>query len=196
MTQKEVLEAVTEEELLALADKYTSATDIVINHFGFSRRYPKIISDKLEEFDIEFLNTKKDIVSKYIEITKKCPVCGLDFVTKLHSPKEKTVCSRACANTYFRSGKNNPNFITGKHSYRSICYRYHKRKCIICEETLVLDVHHIDKDHTNIDPDNLIPLCPTHHRYMHSKHKHIIKDRIQKYIENFKQCRIADGFSP
>ena len=41
-------------------------------------------------------------------------------------------------------------------------------KCDECGETdKLLSVHHIDKDKTNMDPDNLITLCWKHHSRKH-----------------------------
>jgi ribosomal protein S27AE len=117
---------------------------------------------------------------KYQKIKIQCPVCGKVFET-LNDKKQKIVCSKACANTYFRSGENNPNY-KGSESYRSICFKYHKKECIICGEKTIVAVHHFNEDHNDNNPRNLIPLCPTHHQYMHSKHKKLIIDKVKKYI--------------
>ena len=123
---------------------------------------------------------------KYKVITKICPVCSNKFETKEGSKYEKTVCSHSCANVYFRSGEDNPNWKDGSNkTYRKICFRYHEHKCVYCDEILILDVHHMDGDRTNQDPVNLIPLCATHHRYWHSKHRHLIRDKVLKYIKTF-----------
>jgi hypothetical protein len=37
----------------------------------------------------------------------------------------------------------------------------------------------------NNNPENLIPMCATHHVYWHSKHRHLIKDRVEKYRNEF-----------
>jgi 5-methylcytosine-specific restriction endonuclease McrA len=90
---------------------------------------------------------------------------------------------------FFRRGKNNGNYSTGnadERSYRVICFKWHDKKCIICGEDKIVDVHHMDRDHDNNSPENLIPLCPTHHKYMHSRHIDLIKDDVDSYIDNFK----------
>lgn len=43
---------------------------------------------------------------KYPPIDKSCPVCGTNFRTKLGHPKEKTTCSRLCANSFFATCRN------------------------------------------------------------------------------------------
>ena len=45
-------------------------------------------------------------------------------------------------------------------------------------------VHHYDENHYNNDPRNLIPLCPTHHQYVHSRYKDEIICTIDEYIKN------------
>lgn len=107
------------------------------------------------------------------------------FYTLIGNKKEKTTCSPACANTYFRSGENNPNFkgIT----YRQVCFRYHNKECIICGEDLVVEVHHYDCNNKNNDPKNLIPLCPTHHKYIHGtrNNMYVIKECVDEYYNMY-----------
>jgi hypothetical protein len=126
---------------------------------------------------------------KYKLITKTCPVCGGEFEHKEDYPRQKVTCSYSCSNTYFRSGINNPNhgknIITSKSSYRTLCFHYHEKKCIICGEDKIVTVHHYDENHFNNEPSNLVPLCPTHHHYVHSKYKDVIIDKIDKYVYDF-----------
>lgn len=88
----------------------------------------------------------------------------------------KGTCSYSCSNTLFRSGENNPNY-TGN-SYIIICSKHHEMKCVVCGEKEVIDVHHLDENRENNDPKNLIPLCPTHHAYIHRGKKYL----IEKYL--------------
>lgn len=114
--------------------------------------------------------------------TRQCPSCLKQFNTP--SKSKKITCSYKCSNKIFRTGPNNGNW---KHDvYRSTCFYYHKKECIICKECNIVAVHHYDMNHNNNNPCNLIPLCPTHHQYMHSKFHIEIKDQVDKYIRNFK----------
>ena len=118
-----------------------------------------------------------------ILLKNKCPICN--NLKKLIN----VTCGNSCANTYFRSGKDNPNYkqdIDLK-DYRIVCFRYHKKECVICKEDKIVEVHHSDEDHTNNSPDNLIPLCPTHHQYWHSRWKYLVEDKVRDYINKFKQ---------
>lgn len=71
-----------------------------------------------------------------------------------------------------------PNDRTGKWRCRECEDRKYARRaplphralaagpCVICGFEYS-DVHHIDEDHGNNSPDNLIALCPNHHRLVH-----------------------------
>ena len=104
---------------------------------------------------------------------KECPSCK-----KLHS-KNGITCSYACSNTYFSHLRNKPEKYN---RYRTICFKNHKKECIICGENKIVAVHHMNEDHNDNRPENLIPLCPTHHQYVHSKYKKEIIDKINEYI--------------
>lgn len=136
----------------------------------------RLINDKLKEFDIDFKINRK----KYKVVKKICPVCESEFQTQKDHPREKTTCSYSCSNTYFRSGLDNPNYKTGN-NYRTICFNHHEKKCVVCGEDKIVEVHHLDENHNNNEPENLIPLCPTHHKYWHSRHKHLIEDAVFEY---------------
>ena len=109
---------------------------------------------------------------------KLCGVCN-----KPVKNKERQTCSYACSNTLFRSGEKNGRWV--QDAYRTTCFLYHKKECVICEEKNIVAVHHLDENHSNNVPSNLIPLCPTHHSYYHSKFKHLIHQRILDYINEW-----------
>lgn len=119
----------------------------------------------------------------YEPIEKDCPICGTKFTTGKDSPREKITCSHSCANSYFRSGVNNPNWK--EHSYRTTCFHFHKKECIVCGEDKIVEVHHLDENNKNNSPNNLIPLCPTHHQYWHSRYKEEIEQIVIDYITEF-----------
>jgi hypothetical protein len=125
--------------------------------------------------------------SKHERIERDCPVCGTRFQTQLGIRDEKTTCSCKCANTYFRTKSNGPH-------YTKICWAYHKRECIVCGEQLIVVAHHHNSNHDDNCPENFIPLCPTHHQYWHSRHRHLIEEVVNDYVRNFKfrQTREVD----
>lgn len=124
-----------------------------------------------EDFDAVYRRIK-------FEVHKICPVCGTDFVTT--KSDDSTTCGYACSNVFFKELRHpNPT------NYRTICFRHHKKECVVCGENIVVDVHHMDENHDNNAPENLIPLCPTHHKYWHSGHRHLIEGKVYSYIKEF-----------
>lgn len=120
---------------------------------------------------------------------RDCPVCKKKFNVLVGSKTriEKQTCGYACANTFFRSGINAPNRKSDNESqYTTICWRYHKKKCVVCSENKIVSVHHHDRNHENNDPTNLVPLCPTHHQYVHSRYHVLVDDVINVYVANFR----------
>jgi len=127
-------------------------------------------------------NIKKHTDNCYLNpINKKsCDVCS----TPINNFRTSKTCSYSCANTKFRTGPNNPNWK--EDNYQSTCFHYHEKKCIVCDERLIVAVHHLDENHENNVPSNLMPLCPTHHSYWHSAHKHLIEQQVLDYAADWK----------
>jgi hypothetical protein len=152
-----------------------------------------IITNLLKEYNI---NTdhffRKD---RSARIEKECPVCETKFIVVKGTKREKTTCSISCSNTYFRSGDKHGSYRdissyttrsrTYTLKYREICFNHHEHKCVVCDENKLLDVHHYDGDKFNNEPSNLVPLCATHHNYLHSKYREEIIDKVIKYVSNF-----------
>ena len=44
----------------------------------------------------------------------------------------------------------------------------------------------MNEDHSDDRIENLVPLCPTHHQYMHSRYKSEILPKVEEYVEKFK----------
>jgi hypothetical protein len=152
------------------------------------------VNQLIDEYnsDITHFDRGKSKKTKYVKTKKICPICGTEFETLIGHRKEKTTCSHSCANTYFRTGNNNPNYrddinLNGIASYKIICFRYHNKKCVCCDEKNIVEVHHYDGNKENNKPENLVPLCPTHHSYWHSRFRYLIREKVDKYIENFKK---------
>ena len=108
-----------------------------------------------------------------------CPVCG-----KQKKHKRNATCSYACSNKHFRSGKNNPNYKADK--YTNMCFEAHGKKCIVCGEEKIVAVHHVNHDHSDNRPENLVPLCPTHHQYAHSRYAQEVLPYIEECLKEFR----------
>ena len=128
---------------------------------------------------------EKHKVRIYEKIKKECPICHEFFETRIGNRDEKITCSRSCANTYFYSGENNPNYKGDtRHTYTITCFKYHKHECCVCKEDKIVEVHHLDGNRKNNSAPNLVPLCPTHHKYWHSKHRSEILDIVIAYMKS------------
>jgi hypothetical protein len=100
-----------------------------------------------------------------------CCGCNKIFFRKDDYKNKRTFCSKLCANKH--NGKNNPIglehpcYVNGISSYRKIINE--SSKCYYCDynNIKILVVHHIDKDRTNNNIENLLVVCPTHHIEIH-----------------------------
>lgn len=138
---------------------------------------------------ITISNLKKHEKTCYMnpKNVRLCPVCG----NHIKDPYTVT-CSHVCKNEYFKE-----MYVTFRtkpddelKNYRTICFRHHEERCVVCGEKNIVEVHHYDGDKTNNNPYNLIPLCPTHHKYMHSKFRLLIEVQVSSYINLF-EARVA-----
>ncbi len=157
------------------------------------RKFKKLV--KKYKLDISHF-AKNGAVIKWPLSTKECPICNTEFTVQKGHPKEKITCSHACANSFFRSGKNNPNYIHGRGSalskiryynlpYRQICFEVWPYKCCVCPWDINIEVHHLDGDHKNDDQKNLVPLCANHHHMVESRYKKDIELEILQKVEKF-----------
>ncbi len=115
--------------------------------------------------------------------TKECPVCETTFETKV---EKQITCGYSCSNTFFNGKVRNTNLI----NYRSICFRHHKKECIVCGETKIVEAHHYDGNRENNLPSNLIPLCPNHHQYYHSRYRPLVIDKIEEFHNKISSGKI------
>ena len=111
---------------------------------------------------------------------KHCIKCNSPIKDYKHS---QGTCSRACSNVYFKNLRNDRQNI--KH-YRTICFRHHRKVCVICGENKIVAVHHMNENRQDNRIENLVPLCPTHHQYLNSKYKNEVLPQVQKYLKNIK----------
>jgi len=107
---------------------------------------------------------------------KICICCDKGFIEKW---KGQRFCSLSCSNTTNAKKPRKDNV------YTTICFQFHEKKCIICDERNIVAVHHFNGNHSDNAPGNLVPLCPTHHTYVHSKFKGLVQEQINNYVQNF-----------
>jgi hypothetical protein len=113
-------------------------------------------------------------------IVKQCLCCGKDFDATRGKRKTQTTCSHKCANTYYKPNKKEE---TTRHTYALAARNAGMTSCCICGEADLVDIHHIDHDRNNNSLDNLAPLCPTHHMYLHRGKADLIFDKFVEYLD-------------
>ena len=173
-----------EKDLEVLVKESISFTEVArkLGYSNVSGQKIKQVREMCKEYDTSHFR-KNGQRPKWESIEKTCPVCGKKFQTLKGHPREKQVCSCACSNTYFRSGPQHGNW--NQDAYRTTCFYYHEKECIICGEKNIVEVHHYDENKANNSPENLIPLCPTHHQYVHSRYKGEVQNDIDNYRKDF-----------
>lgn len=114
--------------------------------------------------------------SKNPDNLKQCPVCSELFAGK------SVTCGYSCSNTYFKKVRNKDERL----GYQALCFRYHDKKCLVCGEEKIVAAHHVNENHEDNRPENLVPLCPTHHQYVHSRYKDEVQPFIDSYLTEFR----------
>jgi hypothetical protein len=127
-------------------------------------------------------------LGKVIDFSVNCFCCGVEFLVKEREKqfptKTKYFCSRNCSNSEGGKAKAIKHHYDEVAHYTTVAWRHHEKKCVVCSESNVVAVHHLNEEHNDNRPENLVPLCPTHHQYMHSRHKHLIEDVVEKYVKD------------
>ena len=108
-----------------------------------------------------------------------CKVCNNPIKDYKNS---KGTCSHSCSNKFFSHLRNKPENYS---RYTTICWKEHKKECIVCGENKIVAVHHYNENHEDNRIENLVPLCPTHHQYMHSRYAEEIKHIVDNYVNTF-----------
>jgi hypothetical protein len=157
------------------------------NHVRWCNENPKV--QKYREDNIKRgknLGDERFGIYKAFGVT--CNTCSVGFDVeereKLFPRKKQYFCSRKCANAIGGKSKSAKYHTDDVAKYTTVAYRYHERKCLVCGEDKIVAIHHVNENHRDNDPKNLVPLCPTHHQYMHSKHKILIQEKVDKYISD------------
>ena len=144
----------------------------VTKALGYSThgRYTKMLKDFCISSGIDTSHFTLNGLPPTQLLEKSCPQCNKIF--SYRSSDSKETCSHACANIYFAYKQGAKNRKDGSTTYVDTLNKYYssnmlKIKCCVCEESRVLDVHHVDEDRANNDVSNLVFLCPNHHAIYH-----------------------------
>ncbi len=104
----------------------------------------------------------------------KCKKCG-----RMLFHHAKGMCG-GCYNTTFHLEYTKNRNYEKYHNISPELYRKITSKCLICGFEKVTDLHHLDKNRKNNSEDNMIGLCPNHHRMIHMQE---FRDEIRKKID-------------
>lgn len=154
--------------IITIEDCYTN-TDVVRKlHLVENGKSLKLVKDYISAHNLncEHFKAYKQ-TPKYKRIIKICPVCSNSFETLENHKREKTTCSYACSNTYFRSKEKHPNYTTGVGSYRNKILKIKCNRCEYKDIPEILQIHHIDRNRANNCITNLEVLCPNCHCIEH-----------------------------
>lgn len=167
--------------------------------FGFIRTTEKAnhsrhcISNPQKALSYKNIKKGKDVffdakLGQFKNFNVNCFCCGNTIIVKerelQHPVKEQYFCSRSCANSTGGKAKAKRYHGDTVAHYTTVAWRHHEKRCIICGEEKIVAVHHYNKVHSDNDPKNLVPLCPTHHQYMHSRFNIEIIGIVDDYIKN------------
>lgn len=166
---KKLVEATESGVLFEYVDNSLAVVQ-VLDKLGFSNKgqYVAIVRAFLLENDIDISHFTANGKPKVARVVKTCPCCFKEFTTQPRDTREQVVCSRACSNTYFRSGENNGNWLGGV-NYRKKAFDFYGTDCCKCGYNNIdaLEVHHKDKNRENNDLSNLEVLCANCHTLTH-----------------------------
>jgi hypothetical protein len=127
---------------------------------------------------------------------KVCIKCGDEILKS----RAKKYCSDRCRNAYgaykwcikhrkFKKpgvgsggnqfGENNHRYDSGQVAYKKLLFRLgYEKICSLCKSTTMIEVHHIDVNRKNNKIENLLIVCRSCHRKIHTFQK-----GFEKYIK-------------
>jgi hypothetical protein len=93
----------------------------------------------------------------------KCKRCSREL--PMHA---KALCA-GCYNSVFQIEKVRSHNVRRYHNISADLYKELTRKCSLCDFNKIIELHHLDMNHENNSPENLIGLCPNHHKLIHHR---------------------------
>jgi len=110
---------------------------------------------------------------------KTCPKCNRQL--PIHA---KGLCG-GCYNTEFHLQKYKDLNYKKYHNIEPELYKKITKHCILCGFDKVVDLHHLDKDRKNNSEENMIGLCPNHHRMIHDlRYQNEIVSKIKEKLSS------------
>lgn len=100
-----------------------------------------------------------------------CANCAKKALARLKAKRAEYIANGRCARCgapQDKSGTECTKCCFARQARRKLYLKHREEVCSIpgCEY-IYCDVHHLDGNHNNNSPDNLVTLCPNHHREVH-----------------------------
>lgn len=90
-----------------------------------------------------------------------CKVCG-----KKSEHHAKGMCGNCAQKLFYYDNIKSYN-VMKVHNIDLKTWKEVTKKCLICEFDKIVDLHHLDHNRKNNSRENLIGLCPNHHKMCH-----------------------------
>ena len=104
-----------------------------------------------------------------------CKRCGRPL--PMHA---KGLCG-GCYNFVFKSDNNKAWNYKKWHRLDIETYKKITKTCIVCDFDKMVDLHHLDEDNENNSLNNLVGLCPNHHRMLHDfRYRKEMRETLEK----------------
>lgn len=94
---------------------------------------------------------------------KECKRCHREMV--LHA---KGLCD-GCYNSVFHIEAVKDYNRRKYHNIDTETYKKVTKECVICGFDKIVELHHLDHNHKNNSKENLIGICPNHHKMIHNR---------------------------
>lgn len=104
-----------------------------------------------------------------------CKRCGREMI--IHA---KGLCA-GCYQFVFHVEKTKDRNHRIKHNIDNELYDKITKSCALCGFDKIVELHHLDGNHKNNNPENLTGLCPNHHKMFHNfKYRKEIQNKLRE----------------
>lgn len=108
---------------------------------------------------------------------KICPRC------KRKKPVHARGLCSGCYNTTFFLQQTKDRNNTLRHNIPPQLYKKITKSCIVCNFNKFVELHHIDCNRQNNSEDNMVGLCPNHHKMLHTiEYGEWLKELIERLV--------------
>lgn len=126
---------------------------------------------------------------KWVPKKKICPRCK-----RLKVMKARGHCG-GCYNTVFMLQYQKDMNYRKYHNISPQLYKKITKSCIVCNFNKFVELHHIDCNRQNNSEDNMVGLCPNHHKMLHTiEYGGWLKELIERLV-TLRRCQRTLSFT-